>query len=99
LWTQTKPTQFDTHTKSYLSQSVKFAIITRSVTIKAERLTLSEVMTCEEREKNQQDATIRCLLSTSVPTCLKHHYVHLQENKDRVLLHMVYCSGSAGCGW
>ena len=38
---------------------------------------------CEER-KNQQDATVRCLLSTSVSTCFEHHYAHLQENKDRV---------------
>ena len=52
----------------------------------------------EERE-NQQLATIRCLLSTSVSTCFGHHYAHLQENKDRVLLHTVYCAGSAGCGW
>ena len=44
-------------------------------------------------------ATIRCLLSTSVSTCFGHNYAHLQENKDRVLLHMVYCAGSAGCGW
>jgi len=34
--------------------------------------------------KNQQDATIRCLLLTSVSTFFGHHYVHLQENKDRV---------------
>jgi len=34
--------------------------------------------------KNQQDATIRCLLLTSVSTCFGHHYAHLQENKDRV---------------
>jgi hypothetical protein len=37
-----------------------------------------------KREKNQQDATIRCLLSTSVSTCFGHHYAHLQESKDRV---------------
>ena len=54
---------------------------------------------CEERGKNQQDATIRCLLSTSVSACFGHHYAHLQENKDLVLLHAVYCAGSAGCGW
>jgi hypothetical protein len=36
------------------------------------------------RWKNQQDATIRCLLLTSVSTCFVHHYAHLQENKDRV---------------
>ena len=51
----------------------------------------------EERE-NQQDATIRCLLSTSVSTCFGHRYSHLQENKDRVLLYTVYCAGSAECG-
>jgi hypothetical protein len=50
------------------------------------------------REKKQQEATIRCLLSTSVSTCFGYHYAHLQEIKDRVLLHMVYCAGSAGCG-
>ena len=49
--------------------------------------------------KNQQDATIRCLLSTSVSTCFGPHYAHLHEIKDRVLLHTVYCAGSAGCGW
>ena len=37
----------------------------------------------EERE-NQQDATIRCLLSTSVSTCFGYHYAHLQENKGPV---------------
>ena len=57
------------------------------------------VFTALERVSFQQDATIRCLLSTSVSTCFRHHYAHLQENKDRVLLHMVYCAGSAGCGW
>jgi len=36
------------------------------------------------REKNmkredQKDATIRCLLLTSVSTCFGHHYAHLQE--------------------
>jgi hypothetical protein len=36
-----------------------------------------------ERE-DQQDATIRCLLLTSVSTCFGHHYAHLQENKGPV---------------
>jgi hypothetical protein len=36
------------------------------------------------REKNQQDATIRYLLLTSISTCFGHHYTHLQENKDPV---------------
>ena len=31
-----------------------------------------------------QDATIRCLLLTSVSTCFGHHYAHLQENKGPV---------------
>ena len=51
---------------------------------------------CEERE-NQQDATVRCLLFCV--NMFGHHYAHLQEIKDRVLLHTVYCAGSAGCGW
>ena len=34
--------------------------------------------------EDQQDATIRCLLLTSVSTCLGHHYAHLQENKGPV---------------
>jgi len=45
----------------------------------------------------QQDATIqmfivnfRCLLLTTVSTCFGHHYTHHQENKDRVLLRMVF---------
>ena len=37
-----------------------------------------------KREKNQQDATIRCLLLTSVSTFFGHHYAHLQENKGPV---------------
>jgi len=27
----------------------------------------------------------------AVSTCFRHQYAHLQENKDRVLLHAVYC--------
>ena len=38
---------------------------------------------CMKRE-DQQDATIRCLLLTSVSTCFWHHYAHLQENKGPV---------------
>ena len=34
--------------------------------------------------EDQQDATIRCLLLTSVSTCFGQHYAHLQENKDPV---------------
>ena len=88
------------------------------------------------KREDQQDATIRCFLLTSVSTCFGHHYAQLQENKGPVtafgvfwfcwmwlvavvgrclagyeqlmpifrrtkalLLHLVCCSGSAGCGW
>ena len=37
-----------------------------------------------KREKNQQYATIRCVLLTYVSTCFGYHYAYLQENKDRV---------------
>jgi hypothetical protein len=43
------------------------------------------------KTEDQQEATIRYLLLTSVSTCFGQHYA--------LLLHMVCCSGSAGCGW
>jgi len=36
------------------------------------------------KREDQQDATIRCLLLTSVSTCFGHHYAHLQEKKGPV---------------
>jgi len=36
------------------------------------------------KSEDQQDATIRCLLLTSVSTCFGHHYAHLQESKGPV---------------
>jgi hypothetical protein len=36
------------------------------------------------KREDQQDATISCLLLTSVSTCFGHHYAHLQENKGPV---------------
>ena len=50
-----------------------------------------------ERE-NQQDATVRCLLSI-----LSQHVsgiiMPIFRRTRRVLLHVVCCAGSAGCGW
>jgi len=40
--------------------------------------------TVSTKREDQQDATIRCLLITSVSTCFGHHYAHLQENKGPV---------------
>ena len=36
------------------------------------------------KRKDQHDATIRCLLLTSVSTCFGHYYAHLQGIKDPV---------------
>ena len=36
------------------------------------------------KREDQQDATLGCLLLTSVSTCFGHHYAHLQENKGPV---------------
>jgi hypothetical protein len=36
------------------------------------------------KREDQQDATIRCLLLTSVSTCFGHHYAHLQKNEGPV---------------
>ena len=41
------------------------------------------------KRKDQQDATIRCLLLTSVSTCFGHHYAHLQENKGPITAFVV----------
>ena len=44
---------------------------------------VQQMQECMKRE-DQQDATIRCLLLTSVSTCFGHHYAHLQVNKGPV---------------
>jgi len=53
------------------------------------------------KREDQQDATFRCLLLTSVSTCFGHHYAHLQENKSPVtafgVLVLLDVVGS-GCG-
>ena len=36
------------------------------------------------KREDQQDASIRCLLLTSVSTCFGHHYAHLQEKQGPV---------------
>ena len=36
------------------------------------------------KREDQQDATVRRLLLTSVSTCFGHHYARLQENKGPV---------------
>ena len=36
------------------------------------------------KKEDQQDATIRCLLLTSVSSFFGHHYAHLQENKGPI---------------
>ena len=44
------------------------------------------------KREDQKDATIRCLLLTSVSTCFGHHYAHLQEKKCPVTAFGVLCS-------
>ena len=52
-----------------------------------------------KREKTNKMQQSDVYYQTSVSTCFGHHYAHIQENKDRVLLHVVCCTGSTGCGW
>ena len=47
-------------------------------------MTVHREQSVKRDKKNQQDATIRSSLSTSVSTCFGHHYDHIQENQDRV---------------
>ena len=44
------------------------------------------------KREDQQNATIRCLLLTSVSTCFGHHYAHLQESKGPVTVFGVFCN-------
>jgi glycerol-3-phosphate acyltransferase PlsY len=52
----------------------------RALIIRAASLNNFQIM----KREDQQDATIRCLLLTSVSTCFGHHYAHLQEKKGPV---------------
>ena len=65
------------------------------------KITDIKYVNCEERERERKPT--RCnnqmFIINTVSTCFGHNYAHLQENKDRVLLHAVCCAGSAGCGW
>jgi hypothetical protein len=47
---------------------------------------------------DQQDATIRFLLLTSVSTCFGHHYAHLQGNKGPVTAFGMLVAVGSGCG-
>ena len=47
-------------------------------------MTVHREQSVKRERENQQDATIRYLLSTFVSTCFGHHYAHLQENKGPV---------------
>jgi len=50
-------------------------------------------------ERKPKRCNNQMFIINTVSTCFGHHYAHLQENKDRVLLHVVCCTGCAGCGW
>jgi len=67
--------------------------------IKIQQNRLQNTLHIVKRENTNEMQQFRCLLSTTVSTCFGHHYAHHQENKDRVLLHMVFCAGSVACGW
>ena len=57
-----------------------------------------EISDCEEREKTdkmQQSDVYYQLLSQHVSGII----MPIFRRKKTVLLHMVYCAGSAGCGW
>ena len=59
----------------FLNVLRSFSLLVTGISIHLPRL---------RRAKNQQDATIGCLLLTSISTCFGHHYAHLQENKGQV---------------
>ena len=44
------------------------------------------------KTEDQQDATIRCLLLTSVSTCFGHHYAHLQNKGPVTAFGVLFCN-------
>jgi len=66
---------------------MKIGILTGDVTAcsTVPILLVLKQVTIKRIEKNQQDATVRCLLLlTSISTSFGHHYAHLQESKEPV---------------
>ena len=57
----------------------------------------SETIVWRERE-NQQDATVRCLFLT-ISQHVSGIIMPVFRRTRRMLLHVVCCAGSAGCGW
>ena len=51
------------------------------------------------KREDQQEATIRCLLLTSVSIYVSGIIMPIFRGTKALLLHLVCCSGSAGCGW
>ena len=70
------------HQVLYMYDHIHWNLL-RMIFFQAKLYRKSKHTKCEERE-DQQDATIRCLLLTSVSTCFAHYYAQLQENKEPV---------------
>jgi len=51
---------------------------------------------CLQKNASVELKLTRCnsqmFIINTVSTCFGHHYAHLQESKDRVLLNVVYCA-------
>jgi hypothetical protein len=68
----------------YHQKATKFVYENPNIAIGKFRFLWPCIVSRVWRQKNQQDAAIRCLLLTSVWTCFGHHYAHLHENKGPV---------------
>ena len=51
------------------------------------------------RERTNKMQLIRCLLSNFYPNMFRASLCPSSGEQDRVLPHMISCTGSAGCGW
>jgi len=49
-----------------------------------------------KRERKPTRCNNQMFIINTFSTCFGHHYARLQENKDRVLLHMVCCAVTTG---
>jgi len=74
----------------------EYAAITLTTLGSCDRASWAKYEERKKTNKMQQLDVYYQLLSQPVSGIIMPIF---RKNKDRVLLHTVYCSGSAGCGW
>jgi len=98
LYSYLKATCFGSHIyhHHYRRQRDKFHLSYHFITFQIKNENVWLIVKCGRKPTR---CNSQMFIINTFSTCFGHHYAHLQETKDRVLLHVVCCAGSAGCGW